>query len=65
MILWRRRDGEVSASSRLQPLPLFANHPTPCAICLGAQTTAERVERALARLAELLATPPERYLAVV
>jgi hypothetical protein len=34
-------------------------------ICLGAQTTADRVERALTQLAELLASPPERYLSVV
>jgi DNA-binding transcriptional MocR family regulator len=39
--------------------------PNAVRICLGAQTTAERVERGLARLAALLATAPERYLSVV
>ena len=39
--------------------------PNAVRICLGAQTTAERVERGIARLAMLLATPAERYLSVV
>ena len=39
--------------------------PNAVRVCLGAQTTAERVERGIARLTALLATPPERYLSIV
>ena len=68
---WRADDFVAAARRRgvgIIPAAAFAvvrQPPNAVRICLGAQTTAERVERALARLAELLATPPERYLSVV
>ena len=68
---WRADDFVAAARRRgvgIIPAAAFAvvrQPPNAVRICLGVQTTAERVERALARLAELLATPPERYLAVV
>jgi DNA-binding transcriptional MocR family regulator len=67
-----RADDFVAAARRcgvgIIPAAAFAvtrQPPDAVRICLGAQTTAERVERALTRLAELLASPPERYLSVV
>jgi DNA-binding transcriptional MocR family regulator len=67
-----RADDFVAAARRcgvgIVPAAAFAvtrQPPNAVRICLGAQTTAERVERGLARLAALLATPPERYLSVV
>jgi DNA-binding transcriptional MocR family regulator len=68
---WRADDFAAAARRRdvgIIPAAAFAvvrQPPDAVRICLGAQTTAERVERALARLAELLASPPERYLSVV
>jgi DNA-binding transcriptional MocR family regulator len=67
-----RADDFVAASRRrgvgIIPAAAFAitrQAPEAVRICLGAQTTAERVERALLRLAELLASAPERYFSVV
>ncbi len=68
---WRADDFAGSARRRgvgIIPAAAFAvgrQPPNAVRICLGAQTTFERVERAVTRLAELLATPPERYLSVV
>ena len=68
---WRADDFAAAARRRgvgIVPAAAFAvtrHPPNAVRICLGAQTTAERVERGLARLAALLATPPERYLSVV
>jgi DNA-binding transcriptional MocR family regulator len=68
---WRADDFVAAARRRgvgIIPAAAFAvarQPPNAVRICLGAQTTAECVERGLTRLAELLATPPERYLAVV
>jgi DNA-binding transcriptional MocR family regulator len=68
---WRADDFVAAARRRgvgIIPAAAFAvtrQPPDAVRICLGAQTTAERVERALTRLAELLASPPERYLSVV
>jgi len=68
---WRADDFVETARRRgvgIIPAAAFAvtrQPPNAVRICLGAQTTAERVERALVRLAELLTTPPERYLSVV
>jgi len=67
-----RADDFVSAARRrgvgIIPAAAFAvirQPPEAVRICLGAQTTADRVERALVRLAELLASPPQHYLSVV
>ena len=68
---WRADDFAASARRHgvgIIPAAAFAvsrQPPNAVRICLGAQTTFERVERAVVRLAELLATPPERYLSVV
>jgi DNA-binding transcriptional MocR family regulator len=68
---WRADDFVAAARRRgvgIIPAAAFAvtrQPPNAVRICLGTQTTAERVERALMRLAELLAGPPERYLSVV
>jgi DNA-binding transcriptional MocR family regulator len=68
---WRADDFVAAARHRgvgIIPAAAFAaarQPPEAVRICLGAQTTAERVEQALVRLAELLASPPERYLSVV
>jgi DNA-binding transcriptional MocR family regulator len=68
---WRADDFVAAARHRgvgIIPAAAFAvarQPPEAVRICLGAQTTAERVERALMRLAELLASAPERYLSVV
>ena len=68
---WRADDFVAAARRRgvgIIPAAAFAvirQPPDAVRICLGAQTGAERIERALARLAELLASPPERYLSVV
>ena len=68
---WRADDFAVAARLRgvgIIPAAAFAvtrQPPDAVRICLGAQTTAERVERALARLAELLASAPQRYLSIV
>ena len=66
-----RADDFVAAARRrgvgIIPAAAFAvtrQPPEAVRICLGAQTTAERVERALLRLAELLASAPECYLSV-
>jgi DNA-binding transcriptional MocR family regulator len=69
--MWHAADFAAAARRRgvgIIPAAAFAvtrQPPNAVRICLGAQTTAERVERAVTRLAELLATPPERYLSVV
>jgi DNA-binding transcriptional MocR family regulator len=67
-----RADDFVSAARRcgvgIVPAAAFAvtrQPPNAVRICLGAQTTAERVEHGIARLTTLLATPAERYLSVV
>jgi DNA-binding transcriptional MocR family regulator len=68
---WRADDFVAAARHRgvgIIPAAAFAagrQPPEAVRICLGAQTTAERVERALIRLAELLADSPEQYLSVV
>jgi DNA-binding transcriptional MocR family regulator len=68
---WRADDFAAAARRcgvGIIPAAAFAvtRHPPDAVrICLGAQTTAERVERGIARLAALLASPPERYLSVV
>ena len=68
---WRADDFAAAARRcgvGIIPAAAFAvtrQPPNAVRICLGAQTTAERVERGIARLAALLATPPERYLSVV
>jgi len=68
---WRADDFVATARRRgvgIIPAAAFAvtrQPPEAVRICLGAQTTADRVERALTQLAELLASPPERYLSVV
>jgi DNA-binding transcriptional MocR family regulator len=68
---WRADDFVAAARRRgvgVIPAAAFAvvrQPPEAVRICLGAQTTAERVEQALVRLAELLASAPERYLSVV
>src|SRR6202035_5178109 len=70
---WRADDFAAAAPARrcgvgIVPAAAFAvtrQPPNAVRICLGAQTTAERVERGIARLAALLATPPDRYLSVV
>jgi DNA-binding transcriptional MocR family regulator len=67
-----RADDFVAAARRcgveIIPAAAFAvarQPPEAVRICLGAQKNAERVEQALGRLAELLASTPERYLSVV
>jgi DNA-binding transcriptional MocR family regulator len=68
---WRADDFAAAARRcgvGIVPAAAFAvtrQPPNAVRICLGAQTTAERVERGIARLAALLATPPDRYLSVV
>jgi DNA-binding transcriptional MocR family regulator len=68
---WRADEFAAAARRRgvgIIPAAAFAvtrQPPNAVRICLGAQTTADRVERGLARLAELLDSPPERYLSVV
>jgi DNA-binding transcriptional MocR family regulator len=68
---WRADDFAAAARRcgvGIVPAAAFAvtrQPPNAVRICLGAQATAERVERGIARLAALLATPPERYLSVV
>jgi DNA-binding transcriptional MocR family regulator len=68
---WRADDFVAAARRRgvgIIPAAAFAvirQPPEAVRVCLGAQTTAERVERALTRLAELLQSAPERYLSVV
>ena len=68
---WRADDFVTAARHRgvgIVPAAAFAvarQAPEAARICLGAQTTAERLERALMRLSELLASAPERYLSVV
>ncbi len=68
---WRADDFAATARRRgvgIIPAAAFAvirQPPEAVRICLGAQTTAARVERALTQLAELLASAPERYLSVV
>jgi len=68
---WRADDFVATARRRgvgIIPAAAFAvtrQPPEAVRICLGAQTTADRVERGLTQLAELLASPPERYLSVV
>jgi DNA-binding transcriptional MocR family regulator len=68
---WRADDFVAAARRRgvgIIPASAFAvirQPPEAVRVCLGAQTTAERVERALSRLAELLQSTPERYLSVV
>ena len=68
---WRADDFVAAARRRgvgIIPAAAFSvirQPPEAVRICLGAQTITERIERALARLAELLANPPERYLSVV
>jgi len=68
---WRADDFVAAARRRgvgIIPAAAFAvvrQPPEAVRICLGAQTTAERVERGLSRLAELLGSAPERYLSVV
>jgi DNA-binding transcriptional MocR family regulator len=68
---WRADEFVATARRRgvgIIPAAAFAvtrQPPEAVRICLGAQTTADRVERALTQLAELLDSPPERYLSVV
>ena len=68
---WRADDFAAAARRcgvGVVPAAAFAvtrQPPNAVRICLGAQTAAERVERGIARLAALLATPPDRYFAVV
>jgi DNA-binding transcriptional MocR family regulator len=68
---WRADDFVAAARRRgvgIIPAAAFAiirQPPEAVRICLGTQTTTEGIERALVRLAELLASPPERYLSVV
>ena len=68
---WRADDFVATARRRgvgIIPAAAFAvtrQPPEAVRICLGAQTTADRVERALTQLAELLGSPPEHYLSVV
>ncbi len=68
---WRADDFVAAARRRgvgIIPAAAFAvirQAPEAVRVCLGAQTTADRVERALTRLAELLASPAERYFSVV
>src|ERR1700730_10493732 len=68
---WRADDFVATARRRgvgIIPAAAFAvarQPPEAVRICLGAQTTAHRVERALTQLPELLASPRERYLSVV
>jgi DNA-binding transcriptional MocR family regulator len=68
---WRADDFAAAARRcgvGIVPAAAFAvtrQPPNAVRICLGAQTTAERVERGIARLAALLTATPERYLAVV
>ena len=68
---WRADDFAVAARRcgvGIVPAAAFTvtrQPPNAVRVCLGAQTTAERVERGIARLAALLPTPPERYLSVV
>jgi DNA-binding transcriptional MocR family regulator len=68
---WRADDFAAAARQcgvGIIPAAAFAvtrQPPNAVRICLGAQTTAERVERGIARLAGLLATSSERYLSVV
>jgi DNA-binding transcriptional MocR family regulator len=68
---WRADDFVAAARRRgvgIIPAAAFAiirQPPEAVRICLGTQATTEGIERALARLAELLASPPERYLSVV
>ena len=68
---WRADDFAAAARRcgvGIVPAAAFAvtrQPPNAVRICLGGQTTAERVECGLARLAALLATPPERYLSIV
>jgi DNA-binding transcriptional MocR family regulator len=67
---WRADDFVAAAQRRgvgIIPAAAFAalrQPPEAVRICLGAQQ-AERVEQALGRLAELLASEPGRYLSVV
>src|SRR5207237_4947207 len=68
---WRADDFAAAARRcgvGIVPAAAFAatrQPPNAVRICLGAQTTAERVDRGIARLTALLATRPERYLSVV
>jgi DNA-binding transcriptional MocR family regulator len=68
---WRADDFAAAARRcgvGIVPAAAFAvtrQPPNAVRICLGAQTTAERVERGIARLVALLATSPDRYLSVV
>ena len=68
---WRADDFVAAARRRgvgIIPAAAFAvgrQAPEAVRICLGAQTSADHVERALTRLAELLASPAERYFSVV
>jgi DNA-binding transcriptional MocR family regulator len=68
---WRADDFVAAARQRgvgIIPAAAFAvtrQAPEAVRVCLGAQTTGERVERALARLAELFASKPEGYFSVV
>jgi len=68
---WRADDFAAAARRcgvGIIPAAAFAvtrQPPNAVRICLGAQTTAEQVERGITRLSTLLATLPERYLSVV
>jgi len=68
---WRADDFAAAARRcgvGIVPAAAFAvtrQPPNAVRICLGAQATAEQVERGIARLATLAATSPERYLSVV
>jgi DNA-binding transcriptional MocR family regulator len=68
---WRADDFAAAARRAgvgIVPAAAFAvtrQPPNAVRVCLGAQSTAERVESGIARLAALLATPPERYLSIV
>lgn len=68
---WRADDFAAAARQcgvGIVPAAAFAvtrQPPNAVRICLGAQATAEQVERGIARLSTLLATSPERYLSVV
>jgi DNA-binding transcriptional MocR family regulator len=68
---WRADDFAAAARRcgvGIIPAAAFAvtrQPPNAVRICLGAQTTAEQVERGITRLSTLLATSPERYLSVV
>ena len=68
---WRADDFAAAARRSgvgIVPAAAFAvtrQAPNAVRICLGAQSAAEQVERGVARLAALLASPPERYLSIV